>query len=201
MKNYKDFTAVTLGASDIASLTVRCGANVFDLHFGGDGSYTAYFAPERCKIDAHFERVAHFEITHPEDPRDWNGNSPWLWIFDDTQRVFEYEDPKATEINIYRAGEMGCVIEFCQDHPNHKLNYADVSAKDFGNSNLPCAGDRQQSVCGYGFDIVDLYHDCHGISLDKVPEYTDTWTYTTEDGEVRYVVLFSDEETNEDLYL
>lgn len=84
---------------------------------------------------------------------------------------------------------------------NHKLTYADISAEDFENNNFPCAGGRNQSVCEYGFDIVDLYHDCHGISLDKVPEYTDTWTYTTENGEVRYVVLFSDEETNEDLYL
>lgn len=84
---------------------------------------------------------------------------------------------------------------------NHKLTYADVSAEDFENNNYPCAGDRNQSVCGYGFDLVDLYHDCHGIVLDEAEGYEDTWTYTGEDGELHYVILFADEPTDEDLYL
>lgn len=84
---------------------------------------------------------------------------------------------------------------------NHKLTYADVSAEDFENNNYPCPVDREMSVCEDGFNIVDLYHDCHGIVLEEAEGYEDTWTYMGEDGKLHYVVLFSDEPTDEDLYL
>lgn len=97
MKNYKDFEKVSLGSSDIASLTMRfCSskkAEFGDLKFGQDSSYSAYFVNEEIDIPEHYELVAEGEN--------------WLWIYDDTERTFRCS---AESIKVYRAREMGCLI-------------------------------------------------------------------------------------------
>lgn len=103
MKSYKEFEKIYIGGSDIACLVlVGCkvnekgeslGAFTELLHFGEDGSYTAYYVREPCEIGEHYKKVASF-----------NG---WLRIYSDFDRTFnEYGD-----FNIYRAGDFGCIIE------------------------------------------------------------------------------------------
>lgn len=99
MKKYDDFVKMPIGASDIAALTVRAVNNVFDLKFGADGGYSAYIVDQPAVIGNHYKRVARFE-------------SSWIRIYDDDGLVFYKRDNDANAINIYRAGEFGCIIEF-----------------------------------------------------------------------------------------
>ena len=100
-KTYKDFERINIGASDIASLTIRAGTEVKSLNFGTDGSYYAYIVTEPAEIGAHYTRVASF-------------NSPWIKIYDDEGKTFDkYVDGTQT-INVYRAGNVAAIIEFCK---------------------------------------------------------------------------------------
>ena len=90
--NYKALR-VSLGSSDIASLTVRFSMQASPLHFGGDASYTAYVITESQKVPAHYTKV--LEDTY------------WCTIYDDEEGVLRLY---ANKIEIYRAGEMGCLI-------------------------------------------------------------------------------------------
>ncbi len=100
-KTYKDFGCTSIGASDIAALTIRAGAEVKSLNFGTDGCYYAYIVTEPAEIGAHYTRVASF-------------NSPWIKIYDDEGKTFDkYVDGTQT-INIYRAGNVAAIIEFCK---------------------------------------------------------------------------------------
>jgi len=98
MKNYKDFEKVFIGDSDIASLILvgwsENGLKLFDLHFGEDGSYQAYIIDEDTEIPKHYSRV--YEC------------KSWLRIYDDIGLVKEFD---SNLIEIYRAGEMGCIIK------------------------------------------------------------------------------------------
>jgi len=103
MKNYKEFESKSLerkyiGSSDIASLIlVGCGENgleLKELHFGEDGSYQAYIIDNKdVEIPSHYSLVAEFET--------------WLKIYDDEELTQRFN---ADKIEIYRAGEMGCII-------------------------------------------------------------------------------------------
>lgn len=99
MKNYKDFPKVYIGSSDIASLTVRAGGDVTALNFGEDGAYYAYIVTERAEIGEHYKKM-------------FSTPSHWIAIYDDDEKVFTRRDKDAQRINIYRAGEFGCIIEF-----------------------------------------------------------------------------------------
>lgn len=102
MKTYKDFEKCYIGESDIAGLTIigmtSLGIKTDFLNFGSDGSYLAYicnvYALNGIEIPKHYEKVALF----------WN----WLKIYDDTGLTAEYE---ADKIEIYRAGNFGCIIK------------------------------------------------------------------------------------------
>ena len=102
---YKDYRKIYIGDSDIAALTMvgcRNGAGLVPemLYFGGDNSYHAYLiehtASEVVEIGAHYKLVATY--------------NHWLSIFDDSGRTYHSEN-KADCINVYRAGEYGCIIE------------------------------------------------------------------------------------------
>ena len=72
------------------------------VYFGRDASYDAYIIrqtkDEKIAIGEHYSRVATF--------------SSWITIYDDDGKTFhEYGD----EINIYRAGEMGCIIQIISE--------------------------------------------------------------------------------------
>ena len=97
MKNYKE-TAISLGASDIASLTVRSVANVNALNFGKDGSYRAYITDDTVAIPAHYTLT--LSLNH------------WTKIYDDEGLAADF---RAEKINIYRAGEMGCIVQLINE--------------------------------------------------------------------------------------
>ncbi len=101
---YKDHS-IYLGTSDMASLMIR----TFDkekevaaiLNFGSDGDYRAYIVDMNTPIPDYYEKV-------------YTG-SGWMKIYDDYKyRVgiaTKYDDANEDEINIYRAGNFGCIIQ------------------------------------------------------------------------------------------
>ena len=103
MKNYKEFNSEYIGFSDIAALTMvgfvkEVGVTPQMLRFGGYSSYDAYIIEretnEEVLIGDHYYKVATF--------------NSWLKIYDDVGRTFK---AYGREINIYRAGDYGCIIE------------------------------------------------------------------------------------------
>lgn len=106
MKTYKEFEKKFIGISDIALLVmVGCreneGLKAEPLRFGEDGCYNAYIVyqteNEEIKIESHYNKVATF--------------NHWLKIYDDEGLIFK---ENAREINIYRAGQFGCIIQIIQ---------------------------------------------------------------------------------------
>lgn len=97
-KFYKDFKKVYIGESDIASLTVRSVYNVYDLHFGNDGHYNAYECFGDVGIGEHYSKV-------------FCGKS-WLKIYDDSQLIYNKHFDSFNFVDIYRAGNAGCIIHW-----------------------------------------------------------------------------------------
>lgn len=102
MKTYKDFTKEYIGTSDIASLILAgCdenGLSLKELHFGGDGSYNAYIIDDSTiEIPSHYRKVAEFES--------------WMKVYDDGGLTGKFVGKKIT---VYRAAEMGCIIQIIQ---------------------------------------------------------------------------------------
>ena len=93
-KNYKNFDKIYIGCSDIASLTLRSWEMATELDFIEDGCYSAYFVTEAAEIGDHYELVF--------------GCHGWLRIYDDDGKTAEI---CAKDINVYRAGDFGCIIE------------------------------------------------------------------------------------------
>lgn len=99
MKTYKDFEKQYIGDSDIASLILAGykegeGFVTMPLHFGQDGSYSAYIVEGEAEIGSHYEKRAEFDS--------------WLKVYDDEELVKRFEGKK---IIVYRAAEMGCIIQ------------------------------------------------------------------------------------------
>lgn len=98
MKNYKDYEKEFIGSSDIATLILAgCGEDgvkISTLHFGSDGTYRAYIVDQDTEIPDHYKLVDEFES--------------WLKIYDDEELTYK---AYAREIKVYRAAEMGCIIQ------------------------------------------------------------------------------------------
>jgi hypothetical protein len=99
MKHYKECDRRYIGGSDIAALIlVGCqndkGLVTDVLDFGEDGVYGAYIIDENTEIGSHYSKVATF--------------NDWLKIYDDDELTYKVY---AEEINIYRAGDFGCIIQ------------------------------------------------------------------------------------------
>lgn len=94
MKDHHEYSKISLGASDVASLVLRfpCGSKVLD--FGEDGGYSSYLVDEECIIPDHYSLEC--ECEH------------WLWIYDDTSRTLQFDGEK---IRVFRAGVKGCIIQ------------------------------------------------------------------------------------------
>lgn len=75
------------------------GLKTSTLDFGEDGSYMAYVVDEDAEIGAHYKKVADFKH--------------WLKIYDDDELTYRVN---AQEINIYRAGDFGCIIQTIGKH-------------------------------------------------------------------------------------
>lgn len=98
MKSYKDFEKIFIGSSDIAALTLvgmsTNGELIAEiLEFGHDDRYSAYLVTEEALIGSHYEKRFAFES--------------WLRIYDDDDCVIKF---RGDRIDVYRAGEMGCII-------------------------------------------------------------------------------------------
>ena len=102
MKTYKDFETIYIGGSDVASLIMmglkETGRTLEFLSFGEDGDYYAYLVDREenkpVEIGEHYKKVVTF--------------TNWLKIYDDYESTL---DIKGRVINVYRAGEFGCIIE------------------------------------------------------------------------------------------
>lgn len=102
MKTYQHFIRKYIGTSDVASLIMmglkETGRSLEFLNFGEDGDYYAYLVDREedkpVEIGSHYKRVATF--------------TNWLKIYDDYESTL---DIKGKVINVYRAGEFGCIIE------------------------------------------------------------------------------------------
>ena len=97
-KTYKSCEKLYIGDSDVAALTlVGCGDNGIKaeiLKFGKDATYYAYLVEHGEKVGDHYHLVHSFK--------------KWMSIYDDTERTMKFI---ADTINVYRAKEMGCIIE------------------------------------------------------------------------------------------
>lgn len=97
--SYKLCNKEYIGSSDRAMLTLT-GLDsdnkefLYELAFGEDNTYNAYIAYENTDIGEHYKKVVEF--------------FSYMEISDDDGFVTEY---KADKICVYRAGEMGCVIQ------------------------------------------------------------------------------------------
>lgn len=98
-KNYKDYEEKYIGSSDISSL-IMVGCRVTEglvmepLHFGSDGSYSAYVVDSDAEIGQHYTLVASFDH--------------WLKIYDDQGLTYSV---RGRIIRVYRAGNFGCIIK------------------------------------------------------------------------------------------
>ena len=107
MKTYKNFMRASLGESDIARVLVS-GCNpdaLFHIKFGSDGGYNAYLIPEMCEIGKHYALEARIST------------GCWFKVYDDETRVLAVRG-NFEEIEVYRAGEMGCVIRLINGSDN-----------------------------------------------------------------------------------
>lgn len=98
MKSYKEYEKKYIGMSDIANLILAGfsdnGLKLAVLHFGMDNDYYAYIVDADAEIGEHYTKVAEFKS--------------WLRIYDDSFLTQEFN---ANKISVYRAGEMGCIIQ------------------------------------------------------------------------------------------
>lgn len=102
MKEYKDYDKIYIGQSDYAALILvgfrENRIKTEPLKFFEDGAYMAYFVTEsKVNIGSHYKKVSTF--------------SHWLKIYDDAGLAYKIT---AREINIYRAGMFGCIIQAIQ---------------------------------------------------------------------------------------
>ena len=99
MKNYKEYNREVIGASDIATLIMAGYKNdkglcLEKLNFGEDNEYKAYIVDKDAEIGSHYSLVAEF--------------NSWMKIYDDDSLSYKC---KADTIKVYRACEMGCIIQ------------------------------------------------------------------------------------------
>lgn len=113
-QTYKECPIVSLGSSDISSLIVRAGCDSFVLNFGGDGYYFAYVVDgENIEIGSHYELV-------------FSSDTSWVSVFDDCTLTYSRHDWDIYRVNIYRAGNYGCIIQFLFKHDSVSVSNNDT---------------------------------------------------------------------------
>lgn len=101
--DYHEHT-VSIGFSDIASVTVRTPSNdddSFIINFGGDGDYRMHIIiDDECEIPSHYQQIKSVDTS-------------WIWIYDDQQRTFNSGDVtrNAKRFTFYRAGDYGLILQ------------------------------------------------------------------------------------------
>ena len=98
LKDHHCYKKTCIGMSDYSTLLVygpcdddKAGV----IHFGEDGTYTAYLVGEHCLIPDHYHLV--YECRH------------WIKIYDDDGLT--YEDSGNYVFKIFRAENFGCIIQ------------------------------------------------------------------------------------------
>lgn len=97
MKNYKEFDEFYIGSSYMASLTARSCQDVGCIDFGKKDEYYAHSCHGDVEIPSHCKKV-------------FSGHD-WLILYDD-QGVSFRETRYGECVDIYRAGEMECIIHW-----------------------------------------------------------------------------------------
>ena len=103
MKSYKEYEKVYIGSSDIATLTIVAlrdnGEQLAQtLDFGIDSNYFAYLVDSNAYIGDHYKLTQRCRF--------------WMKVFDDQELTLDLHAPK---INIYRAGDCGCIIQLLSE--------------------------------------------------------------------------------------
>lgn len=98
MKSYKEFKRQHIGSSDIARLIIDTPDKVQWIDFGEDGEYSAYIVDDSAEIGEHYTQIF--------------SACGWAHIFDDFGRTASFN---AQQINIYRAGSFGCIIQLIDE--------------------------------------------------------------------------------------
>lgn len=85
---------INIGGSDIASLTLRSPMQAATLDFVEDGDYCAWLVSDMSvSVPDHYKKVFSCEY--------------WLKIYDDDGLQADFN---AKQIEVYRAGDYGCLI-------------------------------------------------------------------------------------------
>ena len=97
--NYKEYTTITIGYSDWASLYLETSSGEkAQLEFFVDGCYSAYMVDKQCEIPEHYYLQGVYHGT--------------LSIFsDDLSGLKIVPLTDEDEIRVYRAGDFGCIIQ------------------------------------------------------------------------------------------
>ena len=104
MKSYKEYEKSWIGGSDGAALLMYGpvadgdGCKALELKFTEDGDYRAYIVDGEAEIGTHYKKVAEFR--------------GWVRIYDDESLSYKAD---ADRINIYRAGDLSCIIQLLKD--------------------------------------------------------------------------------------
>ena len=105
MKSYKEYEKKYIGMSDIANLILAGssdnGLKLAVLHFGMDNDYYAYIVDADAEIGELYTKVAEFKTKKTKKKNK-------IRIYDDSFLTQEFN---ANKISVYRAGEMGCIIQ------------------------------------------------------------------------------------------
>lgn len=109
MKAYKEYEKRIIGESDIATLILvgvekENGLKLSTLNFGEEGVYKAYIVDENAIIGNHYTKIATF--------------NKWVRIYDDFGLTYKIH---AEEVNVFRAGEFGCIIQTIRNNKAQKF--------------------------------------------------------------------------------
>lgn len=116
MKSYKSCPRIYLGTSDIASLVMSgfdksVGHRVDVLSFALDSSYSGYLAIDYSSSLTQIPDHYHLKASYDH----------WLVIYDDDGKIFDFCSD-GCHIDVYRAGDMGCLIHILLKSPSYTFN-------------------------------------------------------------------------------
>lgn len=106
LHSYKEYNKEYIGSSDYSSLILvgyENGVKIIALNFVENANYYAYIVDDKAYIDSYCIRAAEF--------------TAWMKIYDDDGLIHRFE---ADVIRVYRAGEMGCIIQLIQNPKEKK---------------------------------------------------------------------------------
>lgn len=111
-KLYKELEKIYIGSSDIGAVVLKGHTmpygnyDAYVLNFGEDGNYNAYWIDQIDMQEFGYEKVDIPEYYHKRVTF-----INFLDIEDDDGLIRRFLIPKDIQINIYRAGSMGCIFE------------------------------------------------------------------------------------------